>query len=138
MYSGITMSLFRLPEGFIEWRLDMSGPVNILNQQAIREWAEALDVLEQTRDIRGLVITSGKNSFIAGADIKSFPSIFSGSEKSVEQWAAHCQLLCNRIETLPFPSVVAIERFALGGGLEFALSADYRLSQMVRAWGCRK
>lgn len=127
MYSGITMSLFRLPEEFIEWRLDLPGPVNILNEQAIREWGEALNILEQTSGIRGLVITSGKNSFIAGADIKGFPSIFSGSENSIEQWAAHCQDLCNRIETLPFPSVAAIERFALGGGLEFALSADYRV-----------
>jgi len=127
MYSGITMSLFRLPEEFIEWRLDMPGPVNILNEQAIREWGEALDALEQTPGIRGVVITSGKNSFIAGADIKGFPSVFSGSEHSIEQWAANCQELCNRIETLPFPSVVAIERFALGGGLEFALSADYRV-----------
>lgn len=127
MYSGNTMSLFWLPEGFIEWRLDMPGPVNILNEQAIREWGEALDVLEHTPGIKGLILTSGKNSFIAGADIKGFPSIFSGSENSIEQWAAHCQELCNRIETLPFPSVVAIERFALGGGLEFALSADYRV-----------
>ncbi len=127
MYSGNTMSLFRLPEEFVEWRLDMPGPVNILNEQAIREWGEVLDVLEHTPGIRGLLLTSGKNSFIAGADIKGFPSIFSGSENSIEQWAAHCQELCNRIETLPFPSVVAIERFALGGGLEFALSADYRV-----------
>lgn len=127
MYSGITMSLFRLPEGFIEWRLDGPGSVNILDEQALREWSEVLDILEQTQEIRGLVITSGKNSFIAGADIKGFPTIFSGSEKSVEQWAAHCQQLCNRIEMLPFPSVVAIEWFALGGGLEFALSADYRV-----------
>lgn len=127
MYSGITMSLFRLPEGFIEWRLDMPGPVNILNEQAIREWGEVLDVLEQAEETKGLVITSGKNSFIAGADVKSFPTIFSGSEKNVEQWAAHSQTLCDRIETLPFPSVVAIDRFALGGGLELALSADYRV-----------
>ena len=127
MYSGITMSLFRLPEGFIEWRLDMPGPVNILNEQAIREWGEVLDVLEQAEETKGLVITSGKNSFIAGADVKSFPTIFSGSEKNVEQWAARSQTLCDRIETLPFPSVVAIDRFALGGGLELALSADYRV-----------
>ncbi|RMN38875.1 short chain enoyl-CoA hydratase /3-hydroxyacyl-CoA dehydrogenase [Pseudomonas syringae] len=127
MYSGITMSLFWLPEEFVEWRLDMPGPVNILNEQAIREWGEALDVLEDTTGIRGVIFTSGKNSFIAGADIKGFPSLFSGSENYVERWAAHCQELCNRIESLPFPSVAAIDRFALGGGLEFALSADYRV-----------
>lgn len=127
MYSGITMGLFRLPEGFIEWRLDMPGPVNILNEQAIREWGEVLDVLEHAEGTKGLVITSGKNSFIAGADVKSFPVIFSGSEKNVERWAARSQTLCDRIESLPFPSVAAIDRFALGGGLELALSADYRV-----------
>ena len=127
MYSGITMKLFRLPEGFVEWRLDMPGSVNILNEQAIREWAEVMDILEEAEEIKGLVITSGKNSFIAGADVKSFPKTFSGSEESVKQWAGRSQNLCDRMEMLPFPSVAAIAKFALGGGLELALGADYRV-----------
>ncbi|KGK25400.1 3-hydroxyacyl-CoA dehydrogenase NAD-binding domain-containing protein [Pseudomonas plecoglossicida] len=128
MYSGETMVLIDLGEGFTEWRLDARGAVmNSLGAVALTEWAQVLDILESTSGISGVLLSSAKSSFIAGANIKEFPSLFANSIESIFAWARHIQELCNRMESLPFPTVAAIEGVALGGGFEMALSVDRRI-----------
>ncbi|MNR33617.1 Fatty acid oxidation complex subunit alpha [compost metagenome] len=128
MYSGETMVLTDLGDGLVEWSFDTQGaPMNSLGTAALKEWAEVLDVLESGAGIKGLLLTSAKSSFIAGANIKEFPTLFSGSAESIWDWARHVQTLCNRLESLPFATVAAIDGVALGGGFELVLSADRRI-----------
>jgi 3-hydroxyacyl-CoA dehydrogenase / enoyl-CoA hydratase / 3-hydroxybutyryl-CoA epimerase / enoyl-CoA isomerase len=128
MYSGQTMVLTDLGEGVVEWTFDTKeAPVNSLGAVALMEWEEVLAELESRKEIRGLLLSSAKPSFIAGANIKEFPDTFSGTAESVRVWATHVQTLCNRLESLPFPTVAAIDGVALGGGFELALSADRRV-----------
>lgn len=128
MYSGETMVLTDLGDGLVEWSFDTHGaPMNSLGAAALKEWAEVLDVLESGAGIKGLLLTSAKSSFIAGANIKEFPTLFSGSAESIWDWARHVQTLCNRLESLPFATVAAIDGAALGGGFELVLSADRRI-----------
>lgn len=128
MYSGQTMVLLELGKGIVEWRFDtQEAPVNSLGAAALVEWEEVLAELESCKWIRGVLLSSAKSSFIAGANIKEFPGIFSGTAESIRAWAAHVQTLCNRLESLPFPTVAAIDGVALGGGFELALSTDRRV-----------
>jgi 3-hydroxyacyl-CoA dehydrogenase / enoyl-CoA hydratase / 3-hydroxybutyryl-CoA epimerase len=98
---------------------------NVLSAAVIRDLAAALDQLDKERPA-GLVLTSAKASgFIAGADIKEFQAIRTPEEGYALVRAG--QTVFDRIEALPCPSVAAIHGFALGGGLELALAATYRI-----------
>jgi 3-hydroxyacyl-CoA dehydrogenase/enoyl-CoA hydratase/3-hydroxybutyryl-CoA epimerase len=74
---------------------------------------------------RGLVITSGKSGFIAGADVREFGQVASPEEAVPFIRAAHAILA--RLEALPFPTVAAINGYCLGGGLELAMACRHRV-----------
>lgn len=112
----------------IEWlRLDTAGSgVNVLSTEVLTELDAAIDELH-ARPPRGLVIFSGKrNGFIMGADINEFTSV-NTAERAYEV-ARGGQRLFDKIESLPCPTVAAIDGFAMGGGLELAMALDYRLA----------
>jgi 3-hydroxyacyl-CoA dehydrogenase/enoyl-CoA hydratase/3-hydroxybutyryl-CoA epimerase len=76
---------------------------------------------------RGVVLRSGKPSgFIAGADIKEFTAL-TNAQQGYELVRAG-QLVFDHLESLPCPTVAAIQGFALGGGLELALACKYRVA----------
>ena len=114
-------------EGIVWVRIDKAdGKVNVLSNDVMLELDALLRPLEKAPP-RGLVLFSGKqNGFIMGADISEFTSI-----KTPEQAYKVTRLgqqLFDRIEALGCPTVAAINGFALGGGLELAMSFDYRLA----------
>lgn len=100
--------------------------VNKFNAETLAELSKALDQIPS--GIKGLLVTSGKETFIAGADITEFLGHFNKSEAELKAWIQIGQKVFSRIEDLNCPSVCAIAGFALGGGLEYALSCDYRVA----------
>ena len=83
--------------------------------------------LEEDRDIRAIILTGmGEKSFVAGADISEFASF---SVAQGEQLSSEGQdLLFNFVEQLSTPVIAAVNGFALGGGLELAMSCHFRIA----------
>jgi enoyl-CoA hydratase/carnithine racemase len=97
-------------------------PVNALNAELIADIEEAIGMAEDDA-IRAVVIT-GHIHFAAGADIKRFVDSFEA--EGSEPQASGLSALVRRIERLDKPTIAAIPGYALGGGLELAMGADFR------------
>lgn len=99
--------------------------LNALNAKTIKEISSALDELASDHEIRVIILTgSGEKSFVAGADIKEFSDF---NQEKAEELARNGQnILFNKIENLSKPVIAAVNGFALGGGLELAMSCHIR------------
>ena len=129
MYSGENVSLTKIENDFIELNFNNSvGSVNKLDKQTLDELYQALASIKQAKNINGLLITSSKDAFIVGADITQFKQMFEASEQQFLESASHINGMMSAIEDLPFPTVVAINGYALGGGFEVCLSCDARIA----------
>ncbi len=128
MFQGDTLRLQPLENGYMELHFDaVKGSVNVFNQATLAELAQALKVLAQQPDVNGLLLTSGKGVFVAGADITEFSDVFNGSDEQRRVFLSTANEAFNNIESLPYPTVVAINGFALGGGFEVCLACDFRV-----------
>jgi enoyl-CoA hydratase/carnithine racemase len=105
-------------------RLDRP-PMNALNSQVQDEIAAAAAQATADQEIRAVIIYGGERVFAAGADIKEM------AEATYSQMAADTRRLQDAftaVAKIPKPVVAAITGYALGGGLELALCADFRVA----------
>ncbi|MFC7369972.1 MULTISPECIES: fatty acid oxidation complex subunit alpha FadB [Vreelandella] len=101
--------------------------VNKLSSAVVAELGEAVKALQSESGLQGLVISSGKDAFIVGADITEFHSLFDKGEEYLVEMNLKVHDIFNAIEDLPFPTVTAINGLALGGGCEVLLTTDFRV-----------
>ena len=100
--------------------------MNVLNPDLVTPFAAIAERLENEDAIKGLVLTSGKSTFIVGADIDQLTAI-----STVEEAFNLCEemkALLRRIEKCGKPVVAALNGTALGGGLEVALACHARFA----------
>ena len=136
MFEGNTLSLTTLDNDYAEIKFDsQSGSVNKFNAETLAELRQAMDMLKQQQGIKGLLLSSGKSVFVVGADITEFKGMFSASKEQFIEAAYVVNELFSEIEDLPYPSVAAINGFALGGGFEVCLACDCRVISSKAAIG---
>lgn len=107
--------------------IDRPKKLNALNKRTIDELHVAFKELDEDAETKVIIITgSGEKAFVAGADISEFSDI---SIQEGWQLAAEGQkMLFNFVENLSTPVIAAVNGFALGGGLELAMSCHFRLA----------
>jgi 3-hydroxyacyl-CoA dehydrogenase/enoyl-CoA hydratase/3-hydroxybutyryl-CoA epimerase/enoyl-CoA isomerase len=128
VFQGETISLRQLGDGFIELCFDRKdAAINKLDQKTLREWREATRLIAATGGARGVLVTSAKDVFIVGADINEFGGMFKMSNADMSAYILRSNDVFNAFEDLELPTVAAINGTALGGGLEMALSAAWRV-----------
>jgi 3-hydroxyacyl-CoA dehydrogenase/enoyl-CoA hydratase/3-hydroxybutyryl-CoA epimerase len=98
---------------------------NTFSREVLEELAAALDEIAAAKPA-GLIIRSGKDSFIAGADVEEFTRFESADEALVFTRAGWD--LFERLSRLPFPTTALVNGFCMGGGLELALACRYRVA----------
>ncbi|MFQ6064162.1 MAG: enoyl-CoA hydratase/isomerase family protein [Candidatus Bathyarchaeia archaeon] len=99
---------------------------NVVNKETILEISARLDDAEKDEDVKVIVITgSGDRFFCAGLDLKWIKGI---STVDAMNFTLFAQKLTKKIEELRKPVIAAINGYALGGGLELAMSCDLRIA----------
>jgi enoyl-CoA hydratase/carnithine racemase len=99
-------------------------PMNALNAQVQGEIAAAAEQVAAAESVRGVVIYGGAKVFAAGADIKEMAE---ASYARIAADSSRLQAALTAVAKIPKPVVAAITGYALGGGLELALCADFRV-----------
>ena len=128
IYEGKAITVKEIEGGIAQLNFDLQGEsVNKFNRLTIEELRAATDALKAQKNLKGLVVTSSKDSFIVGADITEFTELFAGSEEDLVANNLKANEVFNAVEDLPFPTVTAINGMALGGGFEMCLATDYRV-----------
>jgi 3-hydroxyacyl-CoA dehydrogenase/enoyl-CoA hydratase/3-hydroxybutyryl-CoA epimerase len=114
---GVAVLVFDLPD----------EPVNKLSARVKSEFEDAFGSIASDESVSAVVVISGKpDIFIAGADIDEFVALRTREE--AETLSREGQAMLDGVANFPKPVVVAINGACLGGGLEFALAAHYRVA----------
>jgi 3-hydroxyacyl-CoA dehydrogenase/enoyl-CoA hydratase/3-hydroxybutyryl-CoA epimerase/enoyl-CoA isomerase len=128
MFVGDCVRVTRLEGGLVELCFDREGEaINKLDDKAVAEFDRAVQAIAAEKSVRGVLLTSAKDAFIVGADITQFGRKFRCSADQVARDVLKSNQIFVRFEDLAVPSVVAINGFALGGGLELALCCTLRV-----------
>lgn len=107
--------------------INRPSQLNALNKETIEELNKALTDANTDEGVRAVILTgSGEKAFVAGADIKEFAhfDVAQGKELSAK---GH-ELLFNYVQNMTKPVIAAVNGFALGGGLELAMSSHIRIA----------
>ncbi len=128
IFSGNAIKVDFVQDSIANLVFDLHGEsINKLSKAVVEQLDEAISAIEDHEKISALIISSNKDVFIVGADVTEFLGFFKLPEKEFIHWIESTQALFSRIEDLPFPTVTAINGYALGGGFELALTTDYRV-----------
>lgn len=109
----------------ITWNMT-EYPMNVLNAQSIASFAEAVQRAVADPAVKGVIITSARSDFIAGADLNMMLKI--KEPAAVAEFVGNLHTLLRGMETCGKPFVAAINGAALGGGYEISLACHHRIA----------
>jgi 3-hydroxyacyl-CoA dehydrogenase/enoyl-CoA hydratase/3-hydroxybutyryl-CoA epimerase len=129
MTESTTIRWDRGEDGIVVLTLDdPNQSANTMNRAYAESMAATVERLEAEKDeIKGVVITSAKKTFFAGGDLNDLKAVTKEQSAEFAAGLREIKSQLRRLETLGVPVVAAINGTALGGGLEIALAAHYRV-----------
>ncbi|MGY5845877.1 enoyl-CoA hydratase/isomerase family protein [Salegentibacter sp. HM20] len=114
-------------DGILQITINRPSKLNALNRATIAKLHEAFADARDDRDVKVIILTgSGEKAFVAGADISEFADFTpeEGRELAADGQAS----LFDYVANFPKPVIAAVNGFALGGGLELAMAAHFRIA----------
>lgn len=135
IYQANTLQVKELQDGIAELRFCSKESVNKLDLATLESLNHALDALKAHQGLKGLILTSDKESFIVGADITEFLGLFAKPAQELDQWLQFANSIFNKLEDLPVPTLAALTGHALGGGCECVLATDFRIGDATTSIG---
>lgn len=118
--------------GILQIHLNQPDHLNALSYAALEQLSLILKDAKNNRAIRAVLLTGAGKGFCAGADIKELAQL--NAEQGLA-FARFGQSVFRQLELLGKPSLAAIHGFALGGGLELAMSATIRIAATHTRFG---
>jgi len=114
--------------GILVITIDVPGKkVNSISRDVLDEISSMISSIRNGESVKGVVIISAKDDcFVAGADIEGFRNMT--EEEEIREYITMANDFLNELEDLHVPVVCAINGSCLGGGMELALAADYRIA----------
>ena len=107
--------------------IDRPKKLNALNKETISELHHAIKEADVSKNVRAIILTgNGEKAFVAGADISEFADF--DVQQAAQLSREGQMLLFDFIEHLSTPVIAAVNGFALGGGLELAMAAHFRVA----------
>lgn len=136
IYEGKAITVKALESGIVELNFDLKGEsVNKFNRLTLNDLRQAVDAIKADASVKGVIVTSGKDVFIVGADITEFVDNFKLSDEELVAGNLEANKIFSDFEDLGVPTVAAINGIALGGGFEMCMAADYRVMSTVAKVG---
>ncbi|MFA8438543.1 enoyl-CoA hydratase/isomerase family protein [Pueribacillus sp. YX66] len=120
-----TVKLKSISDGMGHIILNRPKSLNALNEEMLYELLEKLTVIENTSSYKTLIISGSGDNFAAGADLKQISEM---DAKTFENYVRLIQEVTWKLEKIPILTIAAIQGVAYGGGLELALSCDFRFA----------
>lgn len=129
VYSNSAASLVQAERGIWLLRMQRELEMNTLTHELLQAIEVAIDTCRRER-ARALVFTGEGRAFCCGAHLRYFAgptAELTDPQAARDQYLARIASLFDRLEECPFPTIAAVNGFALGGGCELALSCDLRV-----------
>jgi 3-hydroxyacyl-CoA dehydrogenase/enoyl-CoA hydratase/3-hydroxybutyryl-CoA epimerase/enoyl-CoA isomerase len=128
IFQGNSLSAQLLDDGIVELKYDAKGSVNKFDQATFEDFRGVVKAINNCSEAKGVMVTSGKSTFIVGADITEFSESFNQPEEVIVPWAKAASDVFDSFEDINLPTIAAINGFALGGGCEMTLVCDFRVA----------
>ena len=117
--------LLEVKDGIGYITINRPAALNALSSEVLTDLNLVLDEVEKHEDIRVVIVSGqGDKAFVAGADIKEMDKM---SPIQAFEYMTYANDTFTRLSDLTQPTIAVLNGYALGGGLELALSTDIRI-----------